>query len=44
MLRKLNTTLALIAVAGAVFCGAVFAFTHVSDIKDSTIVKQLGGE
>ncbi len=44
MLRKLNYTLGIIALCGALFCGGVFAYTHLSDIKDSKIIRELGGE
>lgn len=43
MLRKLNTTLAIFAILGALFCGGVFLYTHHSSIENSDIVQQLGG-
>ena len=43
MLRKINTALGIVAVIGALFVSGVFAYTHLSDIEDSNIVKELGG-
>lgn len=43
MLRKINITLAILCTAGALFVGAVFAYTHLSDIRNSNVVKTLEG-
>ena len=43
MLRKLNTALGIIAIVGALFCGGMYAYTHLSSIENSSIVQQLGG-
>jgi hypothetical protein len=43
MLKKINTSLGIIAIVGLLFCGGVFLYTHFSNIENSHIVQQLGG-
>lgn len=43
MIKKLNITLAVIAVIGALFCGGMYAYNHFSDVQNSKVIQQLGG-
>lgn len=43
MLRKINITLAILCTCGALFCGGIFAYTHLSKIEDSKVVTGLEG-
>lgn len=43
MIRKINITLAILCTAGAIFVGAIFAYTHLSDIQSSKVVQSLEG-
>ena len=41
MIKKLNITLVIACVIGAIFIGGVLLYDHFTDIRDSNIVTQL---
>lgn len=43
MLRKLNITLGIFAVCGALFVGGVYFYTHHTSIENNKVIKELGG-
>lgn len=43
MLRKLNITLGIFAIIGALFVGGVYLYTTKVNIDDNKIVESLGG-
>ena len=43
MLKKVNMYLAILAVVGAMLCGAAYAYTHITDIQNSHIIQKLEG-
>lgn len=43
MLRKLNITLAVLALVGALFWGGMAAYSHFSNPQNSKVVEKLGG-
>lgn len=43
MLRKINITLAIIAVIGAVALVSCYAYDHFAKLENSKIIKQLEG-
>ncbi len=43
MLRKLNISLGIIALVGALFCGGFYAYTHFSSIENSKVIRNLEG-
>lgn len=43
-MKRINIYLAIVAVVGALFCGGIFAYTHLSSLENSKIVQQLEGD
>lgn len=43
MIKKINFTLGIIAICGALFVGSVILLNHLTDVNNSSIVQQLGG-
>lgn len=43
MLKKLNITLGIIALCGALFAGGVWIYANHTEIENSKIIQQIGG-
>lgn len=41
MIRKLNTTLAILCVIGAIFVGSMLAYEHFSDVSNGKVAHQV---
>lgn len=41
MIRKLNITLAILCVIGAVFIGGMLAYEHFSDVSNGKVAQQV---